>query len=431
MLRDEAVYEMTRDLVSDAVGKDNVIEVSDAEAREMIGNKKTPVTGLPNRANEKQTSGSVLLSAKGDSSSNPNVPSEAEAKIVNNTQSVKNKIRKFNNGDAIIDSSESKGERIAHGDKIAYDYVIGDGLRLRLTTEISKGREVFTNLISNRKPQEVESRKPFGDTQSSAQATTSEVSDAKVGEKFHIGKHVKGEVSSGLSQEQVKDMDARYMEAVERGDMEQAQAMVDEAAKRAGYSADSGYHGTSAFNGAAPCNGYGWSKEERREHWDAGDFEGDWTLGDQIDGMDNGDLEFRLFDSRGERSLSEFGLESARNLRAAYKNPERKITVYRSVPSEVREGSLRDGDWVTPSRAYAKDNAAVHGWGRKYRIIEQEVDVDELWWDGNECRGSHTLCRRRAVRHKRREHSGSADAYRQERGSVCRRTVVSRSGWRA
>ena len=420
-VRDDAVYEMTRNLVSDAVGKDNVIEVSDAEAREMIGNKKTPVTGLPNRANEKQTSGSVLLSAKGDSSSNPNVPSEAEAKIVNNTQSVKNKIRKFNNGDAIIDSSESKGERIAHGDKIAYDYVIGDGLRLRLTTEISKGREVFTNLISNRKPQEVESRKPFGDTQSSAQATTSEVSDAKVGEKFHIGKHVKGEVSSGLSQEQVKDMDARYMEAVERGDMEQAQAMVDEAAKRAGYSADSGYHGTSAFNGAAPCNGYGWSKEERREHWDAGDFEGDWTLGDQIDGMDNGDLEFRLFDSRGERSLSEFGLESARNLRAAYKNPERKITVYRSVPSEVREGSLRDGDWVTPSRAYAKDNAAVHGWGRKYRIIEQEVDVDELWWDGNECRGSHTLCRRRAVRHKRREHSGSADAYRQERGSVCRR----------
>ena len=41
MLRDEAVYEMARDLVSDAVGKDNVIEVSDAEAREMIGNKKS------------------------------------------------------------------------------------------------------------------------------------------------------------------------------------------------------------------------------------------------------------------------------------------------------------------------------------------------------------------------------------------------------
>ena len=40
-VRDEAVYEMARNLVSDAVGKDNVIEVSDAEAREMIGNKKS------------------------------------------------------------------------------------------------------------------------------------------------------------------------------------------------------------------------------------------------------------------------------------------------------------------------------------------------------------------------------------------------------
>ena len=40
-VRDGAVYEMARDLVSDAVGNDNVVEVSDVEAREMIGNKKS------------------------------------------------------------------------------------------------------------------------------------------------------------------------------------------------------------------------------------------------------------------------------------------------------------------------------------------------------------------------------------------------------
>lgn len=227
---------------------------------------------------------------------------------------------------------------------IAYDYVIGDGLRLRVTTEISKGREVFTNFIAKRKPRTSEAQVPLGDTQSSAGATNAEVSGAKVGKKFQIGKSEGKEASAELTNEELRALDAQYMEAVERGDMEFAQQMVDEAARRAGYSADSGYQGTSAFNGAAPYSGYGWSKEERREHWDAGDFEGDWTLGDQIDGMDNGDLEFRIFDSRGERSLSEFGLESAHNLRAAYKNPERKITVYRSVPSEVREGSLRDGD---------------------------------------------------------------------------------------
>ena len=42
-VRDGAVYEMARDLVSDAVGKDNVIEVSDAEAHEMIGAREDAV----------------------------------------------------------------------------------------------------------------------------------------------------------------------------------------------------------------------------------------------------------------------------------------------------------------------------------------------------------------------------------------------------
>lgn len=103
-VRDEAVYEMTRNLVSDAVGKDNVIEVSDAEAREMIGNKKTPVTGLPNRANEKQTSGSVLLSISGNSSSNRAASKEAAAKIVNKSLSTKRKISNFKNGDFDVDT---------------------------------------------------------------------------------------------------------------------------------------------------------------------------------------------------------------------------------------------------------------------------------------------------------------------------------------
>ena len=109
-VRDEAVYEMTRNLVSDAVGKDNVIEVSDAEAREMIGNKKTPVTGLPNRANEKQTSGSVLLSISGNSSSNRAASKEAAAKIVNDTQSAKTNIKKFGNNDFKINTVESTGK---------------------------------------------------------------------------------------------------------------------------------------------------------------------------------------------------------------------------------------------------------------------------------------------------------------------------------
>lgn len=97
------VYEAGKSLV-EAAGIE-VVEVSGEEVREMLGQKNTPVAGQPNRANEKPTSGSVLLSAKGDSSSNPNVPSEAGAKIINNTHTAKSNIKKFSNNDFIINTS--------------------------------------------------------------------------------------------------------------------------------------------------------------------------------------------------------------------------------------------------------------------------------------------------------------------------------------
>ena len=43
------------------------------------------------------------------------------------------------------------------------------------------------------------------------------------------------------------DNDAAYMSAVESGDMETVQKMVDEAARRTGYDTPKLYHGTTAF----------------------------------------------------------------------------------------------------------------------------------------------------------------------------------------
>lgn len=82
-----------------------VVEVSDAEATAKLENKKTPVAGQPNRVNEKQTSGSVLMSAQGDSSSRTRVPSKASAKIANDTQSAKNNLKKFANDDFKISTT--------------------------------------------------------------------------------------------------------------------------------------------------------------------------------------------------------------------------------------------------------------------------------------------------------------------------------------
>lgn len=180
-------------------------------------------------------------------------------------------------------------------------------------------------------------------------------------------------------------MDAEYFAAVERGDMEEAQRIVNEMAKRAGYSVGSDYQGTSAFNGAAPYgNGYFVTKEERKEAWNNEEFEGESTLGDYIDnGVDGGNLE-ELTNDASYRHADDMRKEAIENVRKAIDSKRKTITMYRSVPSSVKEGKFRNGDWITPSKKYAIDNAEIHGWGKDYRIIEQEVPVDEVWFDGND-----------------------------------------------
>lgn len=180
--------------------------------------------------------------------------------------------------------------------------------------------------------------------------------------------------------------DEEYLKSVEDGDMEKAQKMVNEAAEKAGYTSGSDYQGTSAFNGSAPFgNGYFLTKEERKEAWENGDYDGDQTLGDYINrGIDAMNLDFIALDSRNYRSANPMRKEAIENVRNAIQKKSKTITMYRSVPADVKEDSFRNGDWVTPSRSYAVDNAKVHGWGDNYNIIEQKVPVDDIWWDGND-----------------------------------------------
>lgn len=188
----------------------------------------------------------------------------------------------------------------------------------------------------------------------------------------------------------IESLDTEYINAVKSGDMKKAQQMVNAAAAIAGYNSSSYYQGTSAFNGAAPYgNGYFNSPEERKQAWDADpehlEYEGDQTLGDYIkNGIDVNSLSFIALDPRNLRAADNYRREAIENIRQAIQSKSDTITMYRSVPSDVKEGSFRNGDWVTPSYSYAVDNASVHGWGDNYRIIEQKVSVDEIWWDGND-----------------------------------------------
>ncbi len=179
------------------------------------------------------------------------------------------------------------------------------------------------------------------------------------------------------------ELDKRYMDAIGNNDESTAREMLDESARRKGYDdADSDYQGQGAW--AAPSNPLYESDEERRadiENSPDVNLE-DIALGYSLQPDD-------YFDNpRAYMNNTAYGLESAhviKNALDAIKNGEKdvKVKVYRAVPTSVKEGKLRNGDWVTPSKKYAE----MHGDNRlegKYRIIEDEVPANQLWWDGND-----------------------------------------------
>ena len=179
------------------------------------------------------------------------------------------------------------------------------------------------------------------------------------------------------------ELDKRYMDAIANNDESTAREMLDESARRKGYGdVDSDYQGQGAW--AAPSNPQYESDEARRadiENSPDVNLE-DIALGYSLQPDD-------YFDNpRAYMNNTAYGLESAlviKNALDAIKNGEKdvKVKVYRAVPTSVKEGKLRNGDWVTPSKKYAE----MHGDNRlegKYRIIEDDVPANQLWWDGND-----------------------------------------------
>ncbi len=180
--------------------------------------------------------------------------------------------------------------------------------------------------------------------------------------------------------------DSLYLELAKEPvkNRDRLQKMVIAAAEKAGYINNSDYQGTSAFNGSAPAD-EGWyaNEAERLEAAENGEYEGDWTLDLELGkGIDMAALEDRITDGayrRGDKAQKE-SILALQKVRDGAKS----ITMYRSVPSSVKENGFRNGDWITPSEEYARENARIHGWGDDYRIIKQTVPSNTVWWDGND-----------------------------------------------
>lgn len=179
-------------------------------------------------------------------------------------------------------------------------------------------------------------------------------------------------------------LDKKYMDALAKGDDATAREMLDEAARRKGYEdTESAYQGVGAW--AAPGNPGYESDKARRDDWESSGS--DVNLEDMALGYTPQPDDYFSHPERYSQNTPH-GLESVKAINTAIdaiKNGEKdvKVKVYRAVPTSVKEGKLRNGDWVTPSKKYAE----MHGTNRldgKYRIIEDEVPATQLWWDGND-----------------------------------------------
>lgn len=179
-------------------------------------------------------------------------------------------------------------------------------------------------------------------------------------------------------------LDKQYMDALAKGDDATAREMLDEAARRKGYDdTESSYQGVGAWK--APGNPGYESDKARRDDWESSGS--DVNLEDIALGYAPQPDDYFSHPERYSQNTPH-GLESVKAINTAIdaiKNGEKdvKVKVYRAVPTSVKEGKLRNGDWVTPSKKYAE----MHGTNRlegKYRIIEDEVPATQLWWDGND-----------------------------------------------
>jgi len=175
--------------------------------------------------------------------------------------------------------------------------------------------------------------------------------------------------------------DADYLAAVESGDMETVQKMVDEAAKSAGYLP----HGDFRDSHTAPSGPAGADEEVRNGDADASLVQ--VARGVHIQPDD-------YFDPRvGPQYYSykdKAGMEAFKAIRAAMDKIQQGkkafVTVFRAVPNDIKGAKLENRDWVTPSKTYAVNHGESRFGEGEYRIINESVPAETLFWDGNDIR---------------------------------------------
>ena len=168
--------------------------------------------------------------------------------------------------------------------------------------------------------------------------------------------------NKAIQREQSKILDMRYEYAVREGKTDKAEQLLRDKATEQGYSADDA-----------------WRMRHRAPNASDG-ISVSITDADQMYGGDGS-----IYSPLAETYYGEgraYDWKAIQVLSKARNNPDAMITVYRAVPNSVRDTRLRNGDWVTQTREYAKDHGEME-LGGDYRIISEKVPAKHLYVNGD------------------------------------------------
>lgn len=236
-----------------------------------------------------------------------------------------------------------------------------DGIsRVNISTGDMLGNQIPSKgeVIQNAKPAKAEQGKVFAKPASNVTTESRKESAANAGNKESGGETAK--VKPLFSKKQ-GNLDKEYLAAVESGDLDKAQKMVDDYAREKGYISGNDYRMQHQAPNREDYN-LATIKESGivpKDYWTHPHYyQSDATERDS----------FRV-------------IITALNRQEKTGKTNAGIAIYRAVPKNVKDTDIRNGDWVSPSREYARQEGEMIPGG--YRIIQSHALLKNLWWDAN------------------------------------------------
>lgn len=200
------------------------------------------------------------------------------------------------------------------------------------------------------------------------------IKDFIFGDSFKpVFEQLQGQVETGGKKFNIEDNiseidDDKYLELAKdpEKNREELQKMVNNAAIRAGYDPSIEYR----MQHQAPDSVSGIRLDKAMEdetvpkdYWERPDY----------------------YQYSGDEYSSFYKIKKAIELQKQYdsegEGKKSRIWVYRAVPKNIKDENFRNGDWITPSREYARSEGKQIPEG--YKVIAKKVDITDIYWDVN------------------------------------------------